>query len=226
MCVCNNSASIIAAKRTVTQSIFHRLESDYNLISMMKFLQGDCFRDSEITYEWVKGHADRGNQEPNKEERLNIEADALCDVIRNEAMGPIAAQGNCTLKESEVCALFIMGIKVTSKLKGQLQSQVQDKPMRKYLIQRKIWTDRQFEGIDWTRYGTAFKRMGRSRQTAITKACRNLWHTSTKHNQFYGETRGCCMCGNAQEDSRHIISYRALNADLNRADSWEQVKKK
>jgi hypothetical protein len=26
--VCDNSASIIAAKRTVTQSIFHRLESD------------------------------------------------------------------------------------------------------------------------------------------------------------------------------------------------------
>jgi hypothetical protein len=33
------------------------------------------------------------------------------------------------------------------------------------------------------------------------------------------------MCGNAQEDWRHVISCRALYADLSRADSWEQVKK-
>jgi hypothetical protein len=33
------------------------------------------------------------------------------------------------------------------------------------------------------------------------------------------------MYGNAQEDWRHVISCRALDADLNRADSWEQVKK-
>jgi hypothetical protein len=83
----------------------------------MKFLQGNCCRDYKIIYELVKGHSDRGNEEPNKEERLNIEADALCDVIHNEATGPIAAQGNCALRESEVCALFIVGIKITSKMK-------------------------------------------------------------------------------------------------------------
>jgi hypothetical protein len=139
--VCDNSASIIAAKRTVTQSIFHRLESDYNLISTMKFLQGNWCNNYDITYEWVKGHADLGNEEPNKEERLNIEADALCDVIRNEATGKLAAQGNCALRGSEVCALFIVGRKITSKMKGQIQSQVHDKSMSKYLTQREIWTD-------------------------------------------------------------------------------------
>jgi hypothetical protein len=39
--VCDNSAAIIAAKKTVPQSIFDRLESDYDMISMMKFLQGN-----------------------------------------------------------------------------------------------------------------------------------------------------------------------------------------
>jgi hypothetical protein len=120
----------------VTQSIFRRLESDYDMISKMKFLQGNWCKDYEITYEWVKGHADRGNEEPNKEERLNIEADALCDIIRNEATGPLAARGNWALRESEVCALFIMGTKITSKMKGQLKSQVHDKSMRKYLTKR------------------------------------------------------------------------------------------
>jgi hypothetical protein len=118
--VCDNSAAIVAAKRTVTQSIFNRLESDYDLISTMKFLQGNLCKDYEITYEWVKGHADRGNEEPNKEGRLNIEADTLCDVIRNEATGPLTARGKYALREFEVCALFIMGSKITSKMKGQL----------------------------------------------------------------------------------------------------------
>jgi hypothetical protein len=114
---------------------------------------------------------------------LNIEVDALCDVIQNEGTGPLVARGNCALRESEVCAFFIMGTKITSKMKWQPQIQVHDKSMRKYLIQREIWTDRKFEEIDWTSYGTAFRRMGRRRQKAIAKACHNLWHTSTKHNQ-------------------------------------------
>jgi hypothetical protein len=33
------------------------------------------------------------------------------------------------------------------------------------------------------------------------------------------------MCGNAQEDWRQVISCRALDADLNRADSREKFKK-
>jgi ribonuclease HI len=64
--VCDNSAAIITAKITVPQSIFHRLESDYDLISTMKLLPGNWCRDYKITYEWVKGHADRGNEELNK----------------------------------------------------------------------------------------------------------------------------------------------------------------
>jgi hypothetical protein len=111
------------------------------MISTMKFLQGNWCKDYEITYEWVKGHADSGNEEPNKEARLNIEADALCDVIRNETTGPLTARGNYALTESEVCALFIMGSKITNKMKGKLQSQVHDKSMREYLIQKEIWTD-------------------------------------------------------------------------------------
>jgi hypothetical protein len=143
-CICHikfvwdNNAAIIAAKKTVTQSIFHRLKSDYDMISTMKFLQGNWCWDSEIAYELVKGHADRGNEEPNKEERLNIEADALYDAICNEAMGPIVDLGKSVLRESEVCALFIMGIKLTSKMKGQLQIQAHAKSMREYLIQREI----------------------------------------------------------------------------------------
>jgi hypothetical protein len=33
------------------------------------------------------------------------------------------------------------------------------------------------------------------------------------------------MCGNAQEDWKHVISCKALDTNLNRADSWEKVKR-
>jgi hypothetical protein len=45
-------------------------------------------------------------------------------------------------------------------MKTQMAGQLHDKDMRKYLIEREIWTENQFDEIDWTSYKTAFKRMG------------------------------------------------------------------
>jgi hypothetical protein len=59
-------------------------------------------------------------------------------------------------------------------MKTQIAGQLHDKDIRKYLIEREVWTENQFDEIDWTIYETAFKRMGRSRQTAIAKVCHNI----------------------------------------------------
>jgi hypothetical protein len=75
----------LASKRDLIQSIFNRTEGDHDLIATMKYLQHNCCNNTEVKYTWVKGHAYRGDQDPNSEERLNIEADALCDLIREEA---------------------------------------------------------------------------------------------------------------------------------------------
>jgi hypothetical protein len=83
--ICDNSAAILASKRDATQSIFHRTEGDHDLIATMKYLQHNLCNNTEVTYAWVKGHAYRGDQDPNHEEILNIEADGLCDLIREEA---------------------------------------------------------------------------------------------------------------------------------------------
>jgi hypothetical protein len=36
--ICDNSAAILAPKRDLTQSIFHRTEGDHNLIATMKYI--------------------------------------------------------------------------------------------------------------------------------------------------------------------------------------------
>jgi hypothetical protein len=58
------------------------------MIATMKYIQHSWCNNTEVKYGWVKLHADRGDQDPNREERLNIEADALCNLIIEEARGP------------------------------------------------------------------------------------------------------------------------------------------
>jgi hypothetical protein len=79
--ICDNSAAIMASKRDLTQSIFHRIEGNHDLITMMKYLQLNWFNNTQVKHVWVKGHADRVDKYPNHEERLNIKADALCDLV-------------------------------------------------------------------------------------------------------------------------------------------------
>jgi hypothetical protein len=132
--ICDYSAAILASKREVTQSIFRRSEGDHDLIATMKYLQHNWCTNTEVTYAWVKCHADRGDQEPNREERLDIEAGALCDLIREDAKGPRGTRPSCPNWDLEVCSLFIRGDKITSKMKLQVEGQLHDKDMRKYII--------------------------------------------------------------------------------------------
>jgi hypothetical protein len=67
--------------------------------------------------------------------------------------------------------------------------------------------------------------MGQSRQTAIAKACHNMWHTGMKHTLYYHKPRPCCMCEEEKEDWRHVMTFKSLDASLHRADSWGKVKK-
>jgi hypothetical protein len=138
--ICENSAAILASKGELTQSIFHRTEGDHDLIATMKYLQHNWCNNTEVAYAWVKGHVDRRDQDSNCDERLNIEADTLCDLIREEARGPRGARPSFPHWDLEVCPLFIKGDKVTSKMKTQMAGQLHDKDMRKYLIEQEVWT--------------------------------------------------------------------------------------
>jgi hypothetical protein len=136
------------------------------------------------------------DQDPNREERLNIEADALCALIREEAIGPRGSRPSCPHWDLEVCSMHTKGDTVTSKMKTHMESQLHDKNMLKYLIEHEVWTENQFDEID----ETALKRMGRSRQTAIAKVCHSMWHTGLKHTLYCHEPRPYYMCGEEKEE--------------------------
>jgi hypothetical protein len=106
-----------------------------------------------------------------------------------------------------------------------MEGQLHDKDMRKYLIEREVWTDNQFDEIDWTSYEAAFKRMGKSRQIAIAKVCHNMWHTGVKHALYCHDPCPFCMCGEEKEEWIHIMTCISLDASLHISDSREKVKK-
>jgi hypothetical protein len=73
--LCDNESSVLSTNRPLTDSIFHRIEGDHDLVSTIKDLQENWCRGLEIMYDWVKGHADDLNRELNRAERLNVIAD-------------------------------------------------------------------------------------------------------------------------------------------------------
>jgi hypothetical protein len=93
---CENSAAIMASKRDLTQSIYHRTEGDYDLIGTIKYLQLNWCNNIDGKYAWAKEHTYREDKDPNREERLNIEADAVYDLIRQDTRGIRGPRPTCT----------------------------------------------------------------------------------------------------------------------------------
>jgi hypothetical protein len=89
---CDNSAAVLANKRDLTPIVFHNTERDFDLIATIKFLEKEWYRDIIISYSWVRGHANNLDRPLTRNERLNIEADAIADQIRMEARGPRGAR--------------------------------------------------------------------------------------------------------------------------------------
>jgi hypothetical protein len=143
----------------------------------------------DITYEWVKGHADDLNRELTRAERLNVIADEQCDVVQIHSSGTRSARSSTGLWDSETCALFIRGSKITSRMKERLTQQLLDADLRAYLENKELWSAQQFDSIDWTNYRSAFKRLSKGLQTAVVKSTHNLWHTGTRHQQYFGEAK-------------------------------------
>jgi hypothetical protein len=109
--LCYNESAVLSTNRPLTDSIFHRIEGNHGLVSTIKDLQENWYRCLEITYEWVKVHADDLNRELNRAKRLNLIAYKQCDLVHQQANGPRSARSSTGLWDSDSCVLFIRGSK-------------------------------------------------------------------------------------------------------------------
>jgi hypothetical protein len=224
MFLCENEPAVLSTNRPLTESIFHHIEGDHNLFSTIKDIQENWCRGLDITYEWVKGHADDLNCELNRAERLNMIADKQCGIVRQYASSSRSARSSAGLWDSKICALFIRGSKSMSPMKERLTQQLLDGDLRAYLEKKEHWSAHHFEIIDWKNYSSAFKILSKGRQTAVAKATHNLWHTGTRHQQYYGDAKLCCMCNCETEYWRRVLMCGSKDTSLHRAASWVKLK--
>jgi hypothetical protein len=59
----------------------------------------------------------------------------------------------------------------------------------------------------------------------VVKSTHNLWHTRTRHQQYFGDAKSCCMCSCETEEWRHVLTCGSINASLHRATSWGKLRK-
>jgi hypothetical protein len=110
-------------------------------------------------------------------------------------------------------------------MKERLTQKLLDVDLRGYLEKKELWNAQNFESIDWTNYSSVFKRLSKGRQTAVAKATHNLWHTGTRHQQYFGDAKPCCMCNCETEDWRHVLTCGSIDASLHREASWGKLRK-
>jgi hypothetical protein len=151
-------------------------------------------------------------------------ADGHCDIVRQHASGPRNARSSAGLWDSETCALFIRGSKFMSRMKERLTQQLLDRDLRAYLEKKEQWSAQHFESIEWTNYSSAFNILSKGWKTAVAKATHNLWHTGTRHQQYFGDAKPCCMCNCETEDWRHVLTCGSIDASFHRAESWVNSK--
>jgi hypothetical protein len=138
--LCENESAVLSTNRPLTDSIFHRIEGDHALVSTIKDLQENWCRGLEITYDWVKRHADDHNHELNRAERLNVITDEQCDLVQQQDTGPRSTRSSTGLWDSKTCTLFIRGRKIKSRTKERLTQQLLDGDLRSYLENKEHWS--------------------------------------------------------------------------------------
>jgi hypothetical protein len=161
-CVSDSQSAVRACKRKPTEIIFHRTESDYDLLATITSLQADWCNGINIQYAWVRGHADSLEIETKREERANIIADELCDIIRETATGRHGARPNCGLYLGGRCALFIKVTKITSNWKERFTQKLLNGDLREYLMEKEQWNEGTLDNICWKLQKVALKRMSKA----------------------------------------------------------------
>jgi hypothetical protein len=182
--VCDNEAAVKRCNQKQTKSVLHNTEGDWDLVSTYQDIKRQWCANIEVSVRWVKGHADREGRPLTKYERLNVEADLLADQIREDARGVYRARPNCPNWPIEKATLFIRRTHITNNMKYHVTSQSTDPKLRAHIMGKEEWSEHMFKKVDWTAFETAFKRLSKNRQTAVSKSCHNLWYTGKRNGQI------------------------------------------
>ena len=90
------------------------------------------------SFEWVKGHQDEEGEDLDYSAKLNIAADELAEFAYTECE---ATQASFEPFQATTASLLIDGIRVTSKMKRQIEDAIHIPKLKQYRIKKYGWSE-------------------------------------------------------------------------------------
>ena len=167
---------------------------------------------------WVKGHQDNYSRDPSRLDlwaRLNIEMDSLAKLFWDDSLGRQDRQHRI---HGETHFISVRGKKIGSSLPASLYSACEGHKLKHYWQEKKQLPAHCISSINWAACAGAARLLGIGLRFWKTKHVTGIFANGKwMHRWKFWPHSNCPRCGEANEDSSHIVRCPAVTP------LWAQV---
>lgn len=164
--LCDSKAAISRVRRFATRQPSRNMPPDADIISMIRTHLASI--KCKFKSCWIKGHQD---SEPNRplsmQATLNIAADLLASGYRT--CGSLTSRPGCEHVHSQQCSISINNQRITGQYDECIRYHVNGYHLRRYLQEKKNWSDHEWDTIDLHTFGKHYCRLSSRHQITRTK---------------------------------------------------------
>lgn len=172
----------------------HPLQSEWELVEPAR----KRVHEQHLKVQHVRGHQDKKQGQLTREEKLNVEADALTRKAHHDP------QGTGYLPPGYGVLLYINGNRVTTKMVKELQRAATTPEIRLYYIKKHGWTDSDMDRMDWEAQYKASMHFSTNTQRMLHKYIHGWLPTGNHMHRRYNSENRCPMC-TKPENGDHMI---------------------
>ena len=162
-----------------------------------------------MAYAWIKGHQDRLNSYDSLPflVRLNVSADFL--ATRYRLRGKLKSSQRVDHDPSQKISISIHGCRLTSQYDDCLRFHINGYHLRQYIQDKREWSDKVWDDVDFDIFGTHFRRLRPSQRTQHLKLVHDQlplgWRRRQQSatNDQHLETCPCCLSD--KETTEHFL---------------------
>ncbi|KAI2489451.1 hypothetical protein MHU86_25142 [Fragilaria crotonensis] len=204
-----DSKSAISKIKRITRhgAIAGRQPYEADLLTSIQSLLKEIRR--KITFRWIKGHQDnlQSYSKLPRSVQMNIDADFLATRYRKR--GKLRPSQKIDHQPEQRISFSINGVRVTSQYDDCIRYHVNGYHLRRYMQEKKQWSDITWNDIDFELFGTHFRRLTAAQQIHQMKAVHDqlpLGTTRYKRSSVPSPSLKLCpCCKSTDEDSTHFF---------------------
>lgn len=164
--LCDSKAAISRVRHYATRHPSRRMPNDADLISLIRTHLASI--KCHFKHRWIKGHQDSQIiRNLSVQATLNIEADSLASGYRTR--GSLKSRQYCNHVHTQQCSISINNQRLTGQYDDIIRYHVNGYHLRRYLQEKKKWSDAVWDTIDVQAFGTHYRRLPLRQQITRTK---------------------------------------------------------